>query len=597
MNVGTAAGRLPAVRAPSTAAKKRAAALCGGLALLFLPLCLRLYHIQVEENARWRHLRARQSEGLEREFPERGRIWESGLGQLVACSAPRQTVVADPQKVRDAAATAALLAPILKTDEKTLRTRMSNEKRRAVYLRRAVDGRTAARVRALRLPGLFFEPSSRRIYPQGRLLCHVLGCAGTDGGMEGVELRLDALLQGTLGRRWNEYDGRRVPVALSEALTGGPRGRAARDGLDIVLTLDLRLQRLVEDELDRIMREFTPRGASGVVLDPYTGAILALACRPNFNPNRAGSFPPAARRNRVICDQYEPGSTFKSFVAAAALETGIAHPTDRFFCEHGAWRVGYRTLHDAHAYGELDFVHVIVKSSNIGAAKIGLRLGIKGLYHAVRSFGFGRRTGVDLPGEIGGTVRPLRHWKKDSILSVAMGQEIAVTPLQLTVAYAALVNGGMLLRPQLVRKIAVRHGETLYSLRPEPVRRVVSRAVSRRMRDILHRVVVEGTGRRAWNAEYAVGGKTGTAQKVVGGRYGQDKFVGSFCGFAPVETPRLLCLITVDEPDRRKGHYGGVVAAPAVKKVLRRGLEILGVLPRNPEQQAAAEQAYRRRKL
>lgn len=574
----------------------RMALIFSALMLLFPVLAWRMHKIQVLEHDRWSALKKRQTEGLEREFPERGRIWESGLGQLVAYSAPRWTAVAEPQKITDPDGVAKRLAPLLKAQEDLLSSRMKNSTRKAIYLQRGLDDEDVDLIRAERIPGIFFEPGSRRVYPQGRTFCHVLGRANEDHGMEGVELRLDSILKGAVGWRRSEYDGRRMPIAIGRGETGGPRFRAAQDGLEIVLTLDLRMQEIAERELDRIMRDYLPISATCTVMDPYTGAILAMAAAPNFDPNRPADYHADERRNRVICDQYEPGSTFKAFVAALALDRGVFKPSDRIFCENGRWRIGYRTLNDVHGYGNLDFSEVIIKSSNIGTAKIGLGLGIDRLYEGVCQFGFGVPTRADLVGEAGGKVRAKRLWKNDSVISVSMGQEVAVTPLQLTAAYAAVVNGGVLLRPQVVRKISSSAGEALYEFQPHQIRRVISPEASRRMRAILERVVIEGTGRKAWCAEYSIGGKTGTAQKVENGRYSQEKMVSSFCGFAPVEEPRLLCLITVDEPDRSRGHFGGTVAAPAAKEVLRRGLALLRVAPRSEEEQAAAKKEYQARR-
>jgi cell division protein FtsI/penicillin-binding protein 2 len=273
------------------------------------------------------------------------------------------------------------------------------------------------------------------------------------------------------------------------------------------------------------------------------------------------------------------------------LERKLVSRRTSIFCENGAWGHGYRTLHDAHAYGLLTLDETIVNSSNIAAAKIGLMLGIEGVHAAVTAFGFGERTGIDLPGEVRGLVRPKDRWTKDSLLSVPMGQEIAITPLQLVTAYTALINGGVLFKPQIVKEIHSGEGKLLYQMAPQTMRRVISAKTSNAMREMLERVVVEGTGRTAWCEEYAIGGKTGTAQKVVGGLYSHEKYVGSFCGFAPAEDPHLVCLVTVDEPDKRKGYYGGTVAGEAVKEILRRSLNALGVPPRNQEEREAAKKA------
>jgi cell division protein FtsI (penicillin-binding protein 3) len=271
-----------------------------------------------------------------------------------------------------------------------------------------------------------------------------------------------------------------------------------------------------------------------------------------------------------------------------SLDRKLWRRNEMIDCENGAWRIGYRTLHDAHAYGLLSFDDVISKSSNIGAAKIACRLGVGGLYETVRAFGFGDKTGINLPGEVNGGVRPRKVWTQDSVYSVAMGHEISVTPLQLAAAYAAVVNGGILYRPKVVQRITNDKGEELYALRPQAVRRVISEQTSQQMRQILTRVVMPGgTGYKAFTPEWTLGGKTGTTKKIdpATKTYSSTMYIGSFCGFAPAENPRLVCLVTVDEPRKGIGYYGGTVACPAVRETLRKGLSVLNLPPRSADEQ------------
>jgi cell division protein FtsI (penicillin-binding protein 3) len=317
-----------------------------------------------------------------------------------------------------------------------------------------------------------------------------------------------------------------------------------------------------------------------------------MACTPNFDPNAPAHSASENRRNRCITDFYEPGSTFKSFIASMVLEKKLWKRSETINCENGAWHLlSGRVLHDSHAYGMLSFDDFIAKSSNIGAAKTAMRLGLHGLYETVRAFGFGDPTGIKFPGERRYGVRPRAKWTNDSLYSVAMGQEICVTPLQLATAYAAVVNGGMLLRPKIVQRVTDENGAELYALRPQPLRRVISEQTSQQMREILARVVMPGgTGARAFCAEWQIGGKTGTAQKVdpLTHHYSNQLYVGSFCGFAPVDHPRLVCLITVDEPHKGIGYYGGTVACPGVREVLKKGLTVLNVPPRSADEQKKA---------
>jgi len=579
------------------AVRLRAGVIVVPLLLLLVLLGARLVQIQVWQGAHWSKAAERQRRSLERLPACRGTI-TAGRETLVQ-SLQRATVIADLKLLKehqDRQSVAQALAPLLNRQPDELTESMDRTDRRVVYLARHVEPEVEERIRALKLRGIGFEEDFRRSYPQGQLACHVLGFAGLDGGMEGLELKLDGLLRGVPGYRVYERDAARRPLSRGQGESFTPETRAPRAGFDLTLTLDPGIQFAAERELAKIMDKYEPAGATAVVLDTRTGAVLAMASYPGFDPNHPGAAGAASRRNRTVTDVYEPGSTFKTFIAAWALDKGAARRSERIDCQNGAWRLPWRTLHDSHAYGLLSFDDFLVKSSNIAAAKIGLRLGADEVHAAVTAFGFGQSTRSELPGEVSGLVRARRVWTKDSLLSIPMGQEIAVTPLQLAAAYAAMINGGVLLRPQVVAGIRSPRGEVLYQMKPESVRRVIFPATSAAMREILTRVVVDGTGSKAWCREYSIGGKTGTAQKVVNGTYSHEKYVGSFCGFAPADHPRLVCLVTVDEPHKGLGYYGGTVAAPAVGEILRRALPSVGVLPRSLQEQAAAEHEFKRRR-
>lgn len=577
--------------------RARIAILMVPLLLVFGLLATRLVKIHIVEGERWRETAEAQRRSIERKPAPRGEIRARDNAVLVQ-SLKRETVIADLKVLapeRRAEASKAL-APLLDTTPEQLAARMDRSDRRVIYLARNIEPEAAQQIRDLKIRGIGFEDGFRRIYPQGHLACHLIGWAGTDGGMEGLELKLDALLRGVPGYHVYERDAARRPLSRGDGSSYTPQAHAPRPGLNLALTIDPGLQFVCEDELARIMEEFEPNGATAVVLDVRTGAVLAMASLPNYDLNAPGTAHAAERRNRVVTDVYEPGSTFKTFIAAVALERGLCRRNERFNCENGAWRLGYRTLHDSHAYGMLTFDEGLIHSSNIWAAKVGLRMELDGTYAAVKAFGFGDRTGIDIPGEVPGIVRARRVWTKDSLLSVPMGQEIACTPLQLAAAYAAMVNGGTLYKPQVISRIESARGELLFAMKPQAIRTVLSPQTSQAMREILMRVVDEGTGRKAWCKEYAIGGKTGTAQKVENGHYSHDKYVGSFCGFAPADKPALVCLVTVDEPHKGLGYYGGTVAAPAVREILRRGLPVLGVPPRREAEQRAAELAFKQRR-
>lgn len=569
------------------AARWRLGLILGLVILAYCGLAARLVQIQVAQGAVWRARASNQTVGRELAPAQRGFITDRQALPFAFCL-PRETVIADLKLLKDRAAAAAALAPVLKTSAGQLRDKISRDDRRVVYLARDVEESVAENVRALKIRGIGFEDSFRRTYPQGVLACHLIGWAGVDGGMEGAELELNSLLAGTPGYLRYYRDAARRLIALNAGAAGPPDNRPPRDGLGVVLTLDARIQQVVEEELARIHEAFQPKATTCIVMDPGSGAILALAGTPQFDPNTPAQSPPENRRNRAITDIYEPGSTFKTFAASMALERRLWHRNEMIGCENGAWRVGYRTLHDAHAYGLLSFDDVIAKSSNIGAAKIALRLGPHGLYDTVRAFGFGDETGINLPGEENGKVRARKLWTNDSVYSVAMGHEIGVTPLQLITAYAAVVNGGVLYRPKIVQRILNDKGEELYTLHPQPVRRVISEETSRQMREILTRVVMPGgTGFKAFSAEWPIGGKTGTTKKLdpVTRTFSNTLYIGSFCGFAPADSPRVLCLITVDEPRKGLGYYGATVACPAVREVLRKALTVLNVPPRSADEQ------------
>lgn len=568
---------------PDRGARIRSGVVIVPLVIAYGILVGRSIQIHVDDAEEWTAMAERQRVSRQRQPAPRGPIFGADGTALVA-SVPCYTVFADLKTLRDKDEAAEKLAPLLDLERDALRKRLDKQGPRVVTLARHVEHDTGETIRKLNLRGIGLDEEFHRQYPLDELACHVIGWSNVDGGIDGAELKFDPLLRGVPGFQTVERDAARRPLALGDDNIYLAGSAEPRSGLKLTLTLHPGIQHAAEEELDKIMDKFKARGATCVVLDCETGAVVALASRPGYDLNTPAEARAEHRRNRVVSDCYEPGSTFKTFIAAMALEKKLARRNEMIFCENGAWRLGYRTLHDAHAYGSLSFDDVIIHSSNIGAAKIGLRLGRDGVWEAVKAFGFGERTRIDLPGEARGIVRPLEKWTKDSLLSIPMGQEIAVTPLQLAVAYAAMLNGGVLLRPQLVAKIEDRNGETLFELQPQPVRRVLSPATSKAMREMLAQVVGEGTGKSAQCDEYDIGGKTGTAQKVVDGLYSHEKYVGSFCGFAPADRPRLVCLVAVDEPLKSLGYYGGTVGAPAVKEVLRRGLLAMGVPPKVKKQ-------------
>jgi cell division protein FtsI (penicillin-binding protein 3) len=567
-----------------------------GMCALFVTLGGRLYYIQALCHEPHRR-RAESQTQLKIDLPaRRGSILDRN-GRWLVLSVPAYTVAASLGDVRDAVSTAQTLAAVLEMSEDELLTRLQRRVQ-FVYLKRKVSVEAVKKIRemiaaereaggARHLRGIHLLPDSRRTYVCGRSAAHLLGFTRWypkegDSGQEGVERALDAVLRGKPGRWLLRRDGRRRAFG-----TADEEQQPAIQGHSVVLSMDLSIQNVLEDQLEDIAAEYRPRSACGVVIDPRNGKVLAMASWPNFDPNAPGKCVRGARLNRTLTTVSEPGSTMKPLVAAAALESGTARPTTRVYCEKGAWspRRG-RTITDSHAYGWLSLANTVIKSSNIGMAKVGRKLGARRLNYYCRAFGFGRRTGLGLPGESRGILRPVSAWTGDSVLSIPFGHEISVTPLQLATAYAAIANGGVLYRPQMLERIEDAEGQIVQNFPPVAVRRVISRKTSAQMREILKGVVERGTGRRAQLKGWTVCGKTGTARKLVNGRYSDRKHYASFVGFAPAEAPRLVALITVDEP--HGAYYGGVVAAPRVAKLLARGLAHLGVPKRGNSKLAAA---------
>lgn len=443
---------------------------------------------------------------------------------------------------------------------------------RFVWIRREVGDEEAAAIRSLGLAGVRLVPQWRRTYPQGETAGHVIGFASRDGeGLEGIEFVADAQLRSVAGQLRVRRDARRRLFVAAEEVVREPR-----PGLDVRLTLDSYIQHLAERELSRVAVEFEPQSATAVCMDPRTGDILALANYPAFSPADAWNTDPALRLNEAVAAIYEPGSVFKPFVLAAALDRGVVTRQSRVFCENGAWNLRYRVLHDAHGYGWLTAAGVVIKSSNIGIAKVAQSLGPEKLHSYLDRFGFGHSTGSGLIGELPGLFRPVAEWNpRFSMTSLPMGQEVSVTPLQLATAFCTLANGGMLMRPRLIEAALDESGAVRETYPPVSVRRVVSRQAAEAVRHVLRRVVTEGTGRRVKGARFPICGKTGTAQIAGPGGYQDGAYVATFCGFAPYEDPRLVVLVSVTRPQRQ--HYGGVVSAPAVAHILEGALSYLRV--------------------
>lgn len=457
-----------------------------------------------------------------------------------------------------------------------VKDRLSRDKS-FIWLKRKVSYEEAEKIEKMEIPSLGVIKEYRRFYPQGDLLAQILGFTDIDNkGLEGVELHMNKELQGRAGMRYTKRDALGREIKAFEV-----KQVPAVDGHKVKLTIDQYLQYLTETSLDKAFKQYKAKGAAAVVMDPKTGEILAIANRPSYDPNFYEKSNPETRRNRALTDMYEPGSIFKIVAASAALNENKATPETTFFCENGAWDYGPKVLHDVHSYGTLTFEEVIIKSSNIGTVKIALRLDPNVFQTYIERFGFGKPTGIDMPGEAPGFTRPVKNWSKTSPYNIPIGHEVMVTALQMTTAMAVIANGGNLVKPYILEKVEDMAGVTIKENKPVVRSQVIRPEVAEAMRRILVRVVEEGTGKSAKIEGISVGGKTGTAQKVLpGGRgYSHSAFMSSFIGFAPAEDPKYVMTVVVDEP--RPVYYGGVVAAPVFKEVLSTALLSLGYIPDN----------------
>lgn len=506
---------------------------------------------------------------------KRGIIYDRN-GNELAISVSADSVCAYPAEVIASnrhEEIARKLATLLDMDEEKLLTTLT-KRTSFVWVKRQIKPEQAKKIREMDLPGIRLTEESHRQYPNGIFCSHVLGISGVDNtGLEGIDHYYDDLVGGSKGRIVIEKDAlnRPIPEATHKYIS-------PVEGANLILTIDETIQYIAERELDKVFKERQAKAAAVIVMDPKTGEIVAMASRPTFDPNNYGKYPAANRRNFAINDAYEPGSTMKIVTAAMAMEEGVVDSQSRFFCP-GHIKVGKETIGCANgkAHGSQTFAQIVENSCNVGFVQVGLDIGLEKYYHYINAFGFGKLTGIDLPGEARGILVPEKRAKQIDLATMAMGQANAVTPIQLTSAVAAIANDGKLMKPHLVKQIIDNKGNVIKKIDPTVVRRVVSQNTAQQLCLILEGEVVNGTGQNAYIEGYRVGGKTGTAQKVgPDGRYMSSEYVASFIGLAPVDNPRLVCLITVDAP---KGYpyYGGWVAAPVFKNIMQDALNYLEV--------------------
>jgi len=592
--------------------------------MCFSTIVARLFSIQVLQHDHFVAEGKKIYERRELIYPKRGAIRDRNL-KVLALSEPTKIICADLRKVRDAKLTpnhkllASTLARLLDLDGDRLLRTFALKEREAVYLKRKPTQEMVDAVETLRgdrrffeartprsspyggqkefiYRGIFFDDRVRRVYPDGRLLCHVLGLVRDEPRpgktlvrddsypVTGIEKSADKWLKGEVGWRMKNIDNKSRWVITTHLVE-----QPAVNGKSVVLTIDEGIQFVCEEEIRRQFEEIPCKTITAVVVNPRTGEILAMANFPDFDPNNLVEFDPFKISNHAIEYSFEPGSTFKGVTAAVALDAGVVTPEEKVDCGPGRWKAPRGPLlNDFRGYGVMPFEQVVVKSSNIGMAKVCGRLGAEGLYRGLRKFGLGSRTGILLPGEIPGTLRPPNQWTGYSLAEVPMGQEVAVTPLQLAMAFGAIANDGVLMKPLIVKEIRDEAGTVVNRFEPQPVRRVISEDTARTMRSILRKVISEGTGKRAEIEGYLPAGKTGTAQRALpvtdeNGRikkwvYSDKIFNSTFCGFAPFDDPQVVILVTLQGTVKPQ-HFGGIVAAPVFARIGEKVLKYLRVQP------------------
>ncbi len=550
------------------ATHKRAGVVCIVLALVFSVYSARLIHLQVGKHEEYARLAADTTARKKVVPAERGLITDV-RGEVLATNVPVYSVVVDGSLMNDRAQLADVLSRNLDVPREDVFERIVPSRLYTV-IRRQVPAETIEKLKselaAAGLRGVHYEYEPIRNYPNDTMLAHVLGFMDHEAkGIQGIEMMMDPYLRGENGFVYTERDRRGREIVAYRGME-----RPARNGMTVQLTIDLGLQEIVERELERASEMLKPNMITAVFVRPSTGEILAMATRPNFNPNEHHKAPVETTKNRAIIEMFEPGSTFKIVVISAALNEGAVKPETQFNCENGNFMYAGRNLRDVHGYGLLSVHDVLVKSSNIGCAKIAMHIGADTFYEYIRRFGFGERSGLGLPGEIPGLVRPRHSWTGLSITRVPMGHEIAVTPLQIAMSMAAIANGGNMMLPQIVQSVRDDSGREVVSVRPQVVRRVVSESTAARVAAALKDVVSErGTARLAGFPGYRVAGKTGTAQRVdPKGGYTPGKYVVSFAGYFPADNPEVAGIVLVDDASTPgTSNYGGTVAAPIFSRI------------------------------
>ena len=546
--------------------------------LLFTVIGARAAFIQVVKDSWYQERARREYEKPLTLMGKRGTIYDTNYREL-AVSVEVPSVAANPSMIarKDRHRVSRQLAEALHVKADMILSALSKE-RKFVWIKRKATPKEAQAARSLNIRGVHFLTEHNRVYPNKNIAAQVLGFSGIDGrGLEGLEFSFDQYLKGGTDSITIQIDAYGRPFEAEKTR------EASYSGKNVVLTIDGNIQYITEQALEEAVNAYSAKSGMAIVISPKTGAVLALANAPLFNPNNYARFDRERWRNRVVTDSFEPGSTMKIFSVAAALESGTSSPDSIYFCENGAYRIGPNTVRDTHPYGWLSLQQIVKYSSNIGAIKVSENTGKAILYQTLKKFGFGSPCGIECPGETDGSLSHYKRWYRIDAGNIAFGQGVAVSAVQLAAATAAIANGGVLMKPYLVKAVTDLNGRPIKRYGPEKIRRVVSEETAQALIRMMKTVVEDGgTGVNAALEGYKVCGKTGTAQKIENGRYSRRKYISSFIGFAPMENPEAVVLVVVDEPQKR--YYGGTVAAPAFKKIAQGTLAYLNIQPKKGQQ-------------
>jgi cell division protein FtsI (penicillin-binding protein 3) len=542
------------------------------LGLCFAAIGAKAVYLQVYRASWLAKKAAGEYERSIKTYLKRGTIYDSTPREM-AVSIDATSIAAFPGRIKNPKRTATVLAKALGSRQQSIYKKLVARKP-FVWVKRQITPGEEKSLKALKLDGIGFLPESNRFYPNKTLGAQILGFTGIDGnGLEGIEFYYDAYLKGATVEQTILKD------ALGRGFNAEKETTTSFGGYSLHLTIASPVQFAAERVLEETVKTYSAKGGMIVVMSPKTGAILAVAHYPFFNPNTYRKYKKNTWRNRAVTDPFEPGSTMKIFSAAAALESGNASPHTIFYCENGKYRIGKDVVHDVHPHGWLSLQQIVKYSSNIGAVKIGERVGRKKLYKTLQAFGFGTKTGIDCPGETGGSLLPYKRWSRIDAGAISFGQGISVSAIQLVAATSAIANDGILMKPYIVHSIRDGSSNLMKQIAPSVVRRVISVKTARTLNRIMQTVTTPGgTGVNAALGGYKVSGKTGTAQKVgKNGTYAKGKYVASFIGFVPANDPAATILVAIDEP---KGKiYGGTIAAPAFKQIAHETLNYLNTPP------------------